>query len=342
MAEHRTTENITTEKLKSEKIKQTELRNVILDVDTGSDDAIAIMLALRREAVKVRAICTVSGNLPVDNTTDNTLRLLWSLGADIPVYRGLSAPLVRDVYQTADAQPKLETVIDGETVRMHENQLNLPESEFNANATPAVFYYRRALTAPEEPIHIITTGPLSNLGTVLSLWPELAANIASLTIMGGGNGVYNNQYGEGNFRKDPEAAQIVLDSGCLPTIVSLDATHRAIITEAEIGKLRSLGSFSSRFSADLLEQRMKLHTKTQPLFLPDSATLHDAVAVGAFIDPEILQDVREVYCQIGLTGYARGHCSLDRREGPNKPNCRFAMSADRERFIELLLSTFEN
>lgn len=315
-------------------------KKVILDVDTGSDDAIAIMLALLSPEIEVQAICTCNGNVDIGHTTDNTLRLLWRMGRNVPVYKGVPAPLVKRLYRERIVETKLEAVIDGKVVKMHDDQLNLPDSGFVAEVTPAVFYYKEALTNAEEPINIITTGPLSNLATVLSLWPELSLRIGSLTIMGGGYWIYNAGYAEGNFWHDPEAAQIVLNSGIVPTIVPLDATHQAIITNDEIEVLRSQGNFCSEFAAGLLEQRMKLHTVNQPLHLPDSATMHDVVAVAAFLDPEVLMDVRDVRCVIGFTGYAEGHCAFDRRESREKPNCRFAMSADRERFVERFLKTF--
>lgn len=315
-------------------------KKVILDVDTGSDDAIAIMLALLSPEIEVQAICTCSGNVDIGHTTDNTLRLLWRMGRNVPVYKGVPAPLVKRLYRERIVETKLEAVIDGKVVKMHDDQLNLPDSGFVAEDTPAVFYYKEALTNAEEPLNIITTGPLSNLAAVLSLWPDLAGRIGSLTVMGGGYRIYNEGYAEGNFWHDPEAAQIVLNSGIVPTIVPLDATHQAIITSDEIEVLRSQRNFCSEFAAGLLEQRMKLHTVNQPLHLPDSATMHDVVAVAAFIDPEVLKDVRDVRCVIGFTGSAEGHCAFDRRESREKPNCRFAMSADRERFVKRFLETF--
>ncbi|ETA81423.1 nucleoside hydrolase [Youngiibacter fragilis] len=315
-------------------------KKVILDVDTGSDDAIAIMLAMLSPEIEVQAICTCSGNVDIGHTTDNTLRLLSRMGRNIPVYRGLPEPLVKKLHNERSVTKKLEAVIDGKVARMHDDQLNLPDSIYREQEIPAVFYYKEALTNAEDPLNIITTGPLSNLATVLSLWPDLAGRIGSLTIMGGGHKIYNNNYAEGNFWHDPEAAQIVLNSGIVPTLVPLDATHQAIITSDEIEVLRSQGNFCSEFAAGLLKQRMKLHTANQPLHLPDSATMHDVVAVAAFLDPEVLMDVRDVRCAIGFTGSAEGHCAIDRRESREKPNCRFAMSADRERFVKRFLETF--
>lgn len=172
--------------------------------------------------------------------------------------------------------------------------------------------------------------------------PDIINKVSNLIIMGGGYNVSNVGYAEANFWQDPEAAQIVLDSGIKPTLVPLDATHTAIITKEEIDRLRANNNFCSSFAADLLEQRMILHTTIQPLYLKDSATVHDALAVAALIDPKVLEDVREVNCTVCFTGSAEGHCVLDRRESPDKSNCKFAFSANRERFVELLIKTYSN
>jgi len=104
-------------------------KKVILDVDTGSDDAIAIMLAMLSPEIEVQAICTCSGNVDIGHTTDNTLRLLSRMGRNIPVYRGLPEPLVKKLHNERSVTKKLEAVIDGRCARMHDDQLNPPDSK---------------------------------------------------------------------------------------------------------------------------------------------------------------------------------------------------------------------
>lgn len=313
---------------------------VILDVDTGSDDAVAILLALLAKDLEVTAICTSWGNVDIDHTTDNTLRIISAMGLNVPVYRGLSNSLVKNLYDGRRTTFRLEAVVEGEIVELHAGTLDLPETERQAEAMPAVFFYKQALTDSLAGLDIITTGPLTNLAVVLSLWPELAKKINSLTCMGGGHMVYNEQHGEGNFWHDPESAQIILDSGVMPTLVPLDATHQAVITADEIAALRAQGSMPAKFAADLLDDRRVYHNQNQPLPVADAATLHDAVAVAAFIDPAVLTDVKTVHIDIGFSGASDGHCSFDRREGAAPPNCHFALGADRERFVQLVLNTY--
>lgn len=317
-------------------------RKVILDVDTGSDDAIAIMLALQSPELEVVAICTCWGNTSLEYTTLNTLRLLARMGKDIPVYRGLPDALVKSLcLERVDREP-LELVVDGKKVRMHAHEFDLPHTHKKAENLTAPFFYKNYLSESKEPIYIVTTGPLSNLGFALSLWPELADQIAGLTIMGGGYKVNNIRYAEANFWQDPEAVKIILNSGVKPLLVPLDATHRAYITEEEIEVLRKIGSFESEFAVELLGPRQIMHDYLQPLDVPHAATVHDAVAVAAFIDENVLDQVKEVHLDIGIGDSAEGHCTFDRRQNSEAPNCRFAFSAHRERFIELLLNRFQN
>lgn len=315
-------------------------KRVILDVDTGSDDAIAILCAILSPELEVEAICTTWGNTTIENTTDNTLRLLSRIGSEIPVYRGAHTALAKYLSPERDIDGSYEAVIDDELVKMHDDHLKLPESRFIAQSLPAVFFYIDYLSATTEDIHIVATGPLSNLGMALAMEPSLVKKISSLTIMGGGYNVTNvTPFAEANFWSDPEAAQIVLDSGIEPLIVPLDATHKAIITQAEIDQLKSQGNFCSEFSASLLEQRLRLHKATTPLEIVDATTVHDALAVAALINEDFLNDVRAVKISMVFAGSAEGHCVLDRRERPDEANCRFAFSSNRDMFVSYLIHT---
>lgn len=315
-------------------------RKVILDVDTGSDDAIAIMCTLNSGELETVAICTVWGNAEVEFTTDNTLRLLSRMGKRIPVYAGAPTALVKYLSPERCVDGTCQAVIDGKVVRIHDKHLKLPESGFSKEETPAPFFYMDYLSGLKEPADIIAVGPLTNLGIALSLKPEISAKIRRLVIMGGGYRTGNvTGYGEANFWHDPEAAQIVLDSGVTPLIVPLDATHEAVITKKEIGELRENKTFCSEFAADLLLQRMAVHTAAQPLYLKDSATVHDALAAAALIDMDMLKEVRGEHVRLCFSGIAEGRCVIDRRETGLSPNCLFAYSAHREKFVAFLLKT---
>lgn len=317
-----------------------EKRKVILDVDTGSDDAIAIMCALLSQELEVAAVCTVWGNTEVEYTTDNTLRVLTQMGMDIPVYAGASTALVKYLSKERCVDGTCKAVIDGKEVRIHDEHLKLPEAKYQKKSLPAPFFYLDYLAEATEPVDIIAVGPLTNLGIALSLNPDIVSGIHQMVIMGGGSMAANlTAAAEANIWHDPEAAEIVLESGVNPVFVPLDATHEAVITKDEIAGLRENGNFCSRFAAELLEQRMAVHNAIQPLHLKDSATVHDALAVACVVDGSLLRDVREESVRVCFSGAGEGHLVMDRREKREKANCRFAYSADREGFVRYLNRT---
>lgn len=315
-------------------------RKVILDVDTGSDDAIALMCALRSQELDVVAICTVWGNTKVEYTTDNTLRLLTQMGYNIPVYAGAPTAIAKYLAEERCVDGTCKAVVDGKEVRIHDEHLKLPEAVYLKKKIPAPFFYLDYLAEINEPVDIIAVGPLTNLGIALSLNPDIISGIHQLVIMGGGSRVANvTTSAEANIWHDPEAAEIILESGVNPVFVPLDATHEAIITKNEIDDLRKNDNFCSRFAAELLDQRMIVHNAIQPLHLKNSATIHDALAVAYVVDETLLKDIREESVRVCLSGAGEGHLVMDRRENKDNVNCRFAYSADREGFVRFLNNT---
>ncbi len=316
-------------------------KKVILDVDTGSDDAIAICAAILSPDLDVEGICTVWGNLEVPLTTANTLRVLHALGSNVPVYKGCPNAMVKYLAGDRIDAPPPNIIIDGKEFRMHTKKLDLPDSPRKEESKNAVAYYIETLRAAAQPITIIPVGPLTNLGVALSIAPDIISGIEEIVIMGGADRQGNvTLCAEANVWHDPEAAQIILNSGAKVRFVPLDATHAACLTADDCKKLRALGTFAGSFSASLLEQRILIHTHSQPLDIPDAAAVHDALAVCAVIDPSVLEDVQEVNVSIGLRDFGEGRTVIDRRLNPETPNCKFAFNGNRLRFAQLLLDIF--
>lgn len=280
-------------------------RKIILDVDTGSDDAVAIMTAALAPELDLLGITTVHGNLPLEYTTDNTLRVVQLLGMDIPVYAGCPYPLVQDLLPgrrvNADEVPK-ETIIDGKVVAVHDKQLPLPEATIRPQKEHAVTWLLRTLLESEEKITLIPVGAMTNIATVLRLDPRVKDHIDEIILMGGGIHIHNRAYrSETNFYNDPEAAKIVLHSGVKVTLVTLDATHSAWFGYEEVDKLRALHTKAADFAAEMLYHRIYAANLTGARKEPKSA-LHDVLAVCAAIDPTILDDVRHETCDVDISG----------------------------------------
>jgi inosine-uridine nucleoside N-ribohydrolase len=309
------------------------LTKLILDVDTGTDDAIAIMLAALDPRLELLAVTTVAGNASIDHTTENTLRVLQHIGADVPVHRGAPGPLLPStaVRDHADAGP-----------RIHGDYLDLEPARSSAQQTPAAQFLVDAF-ADDSDVTLVPTGPLTNVATALRLDPGLAQRIPRLVLMGGGHVRANaTAAAEYNIWADPEAARIVLQSGIRElVVVPLDATHEALVTGADCDRLAALGTPAGTAAAAIIRQRIGGYGAIQPPAIPDSAPVHDAVCVAHLIDPDVIA-TREAHVDVELRGeLTRGRTVVDLRPIPVKPpNARWAYGADRGRFFDLLLYAF--
>lgn len=318
------------------------LRKIILDVDTGSDDAIAIMTAILSGRLDVLAVTTCFGNVPLPHTTDNTLHVIDHIGARVPVYAGCAHPLVRDLLPgravNAEEIPK-ETIVDGKVVAVHDKVLPLPDPVSRAQEENAVVWLLRTLKNTKEKITLIPVGPLTNIATVLRLDPSVKENIDEIILMGGGVNIHNRAYrSETNFFNDPEAAKIVLKSGVKTTLVTLDATHSVWFGYDDADKLESVGTKAAAFAAQMLRHRIYAANMTGARKEPYSA-LHDVLAVCAAIDPTVLTDVRHETCDVEISGgLADGMLLTSMRYRYSQPALPtyVAYQADKEKFFAMM------
>lgn len=313
-------------------------KKVILDVDTGTDDSVAIMTALLSPDIQLEAICTTWGNLTIEETTRNTLAVVERMGADVPVYKGCHTAMCKML--VGDRLPRQSRIAyneQGEVIPMHLSDMGLPDPTIKEQPTPATLFYIDYLKKATEPVTLIPVGSLTNLGHAFRIAPEIVRNVEKIVIMGGGNKISNvTMRTEANVWCDPEAAQIVLHSGAEVLWVPLDATHEGCLTLEDCQRFRALNTFAGDFTAELTEHRIKVYGQTQPLSVPDAAPVHDALAVCAVIDPTVLKDVEHVHCEIGFNDFGDGQTIIDRREKPDAPNCWWAYDADRFKFADML------
>src|SRR5258706_6444648 len=192
------------------------MQRFIIDTDPGVDDAHAILMALAHPDTKVEALTTVNGNVGVDKTTANALKILDVAEADVPVYPGCAAPLV---VESRDASYVHGT--DGLGDAGFPESKRKPESEHASNAL-----VRMANESPGE-ITLVAIGPLTNLAVALRLDPDLPSKFKKLLIMGGAihsRGNVENVTAEFNIWADPEAAHVVLTSWPVLSILSWETT----------------------------------------------------------------------------------------------------------------------
>lgn len=312
-------------------------KKLILDVDTGTDDAVAVMLAALHPELDLLACTTVNGNIPVHACTENTLRVLDHVGRpDIPVHEGLARPLVRTDFPV----PRRERDLAG---KYHPDVLPVPATERRKHDTGAVEFLIETYRAATDAIALVPVAPLSNIAAALALDPGFAARVPELIIMGGAHALGNvTPSAEFNIWGDPEAAAMVF-AAPFPkiTLVPLDATHRALITRAQCEALRALGTPAGTAAADFIGHRIAVHDQHQRQGEGGSTPVHDALAVGSLIDPTLIS-TRWLHVAVETFGALTvGRTVIDTHfRGGREPNAAVAFDADAARFADLLLRTF--
>jgi len=299
---------------------------IILDCDPGHDDAIALVLALASPELEVKAVTSSAGNQTPDKTLRNVLRMLTLLKrSDIPVAGGAVKPLMRDLIIADNVHG--ETGLDGPA---------LPEPDFAPQNCTAVELMAKVLRESPEPVTLVATGPQTNVALLLNSHPELHAKIARIVIMGGAMGLGNwTPAAEFNIYVDPEAAEIVFQSGIPVVMAGLDVTHRAQIMADDFERFRAINNPVARTVAELLDFFMEYHKTEKWGF--QGAPLHDPCTIAWLLKPEIFTTARR-WVGVETQGkYTQGMTVVDYYMlTGNEPNTDIMLDIDRQAFVDLL------
>jgi inosine-uridine nucleoside N-ribohydrolase len=262
---------------------------VIIDTDPGVDDAFALLLAMRSPELKIEGITPVAGNVPLELTLPNALRMVEIAGrTDIPVAAGAKAPLMRRLVTAAYAHG--ENGLGGAV---------FPEPKTKPVAEPAAEFIRQAVRKYPGEITLITVGPLTNVAAALNADAELAGMVRGLVMMGGSlSGGNITPAAEFNVYVDPEAARIVFQSGIPITMVGLDVTRKTSLTDDHVHQLEAAKTQVSLAAAKIGRNAID-HTRSQGFLV--GPNMHDSLAVAAFLDPSILK-WKEYYVDVETTG----------------------------------------
>ncbi|MEM4281697.1 MAG: nucleoside hydrolase [Candidatus Caldarchaeum sp.] len=303
---------------------------VVLDMDPGVDDALAIMVAVNSHELEVLGITTVSGNVHVDKTSVNALRVLDVLGVkDIPVYRGAAKPLVKNL-ETAEW-------VHGED-GLGDAGLPPPKRQ----PIPGAVKFLVETLMDEHGVTLVATGPLTNVALAFLLEPELPKKLEKMIIMGGA--FMLTPYGHGNttpvsefnVHVDPEAANIVFQSGVNPLCVGLDVTTDPATTlkPQDLERLRSSSSPTAKTAAEIMKKFVDRFGFMQ---------LHDPMAVAAAIDHTLFKTTSGhvyVVCDEGIT---RGQTIIERRSWvKQEPNAQICYWVDSQRFLKLFFERLQS
>jgi inosine-uridine nucleoside N-ribohydrolase len=301
---------------------------IILDVDTGTDDAVALMVAALSPDIELVGATVVNGNTVLDSCVENTLRVFEWIGMpEVPVFRGMSRPLART--QATQLQP---------ATRIHGDKLDLPEATIAAQPQHAVDWLIDTYLASDGDITLVPVGPLTNIATAIQKEPRILERIPEIVIMGGahdhGNATASAEF---NIWLDPEAARIVVNCGRPIRMVPLDATHRALVSTEDAERLRALGTPAGEAAARFVLKRIDGYDATQPMHRAGAAPVHDALAVCAIIDPTVIT-THHIPVDVETGGFlCDGRTVCDFRFRSRKPaNVHFAMDADEPKFVRML------
>jgi inosine-uridine nucleoside N-ribohydrolase len=303
---------------------------VILDVDTGTDDAVALMVAALSPDIELVGATTVNGNTAVHNCTENTLRVFDWIGLPmIPVHEGMTRPLARP--QMAQLNP---------ASRIHGDLLDVPAAA-TARVQPghAVDWLIDTLLASDGDITLVPVGPLTNIAIAIQKEPRILERIPEIVIMGGAHDHGNSTASaEFNIWLDPEAARIVVNCGRPIRMIPLDATHRALVSLDDCRSLRALGTPAAEAAARFVEKRIEGYDATQPMHRAGAAPVHDALAVCAIIDPTVVT-THFIPVDVETGGeLSVGRTVCDFRFRSRKPaNVHFAMDSDEPKFVRMLM-----
>lgn len=312
---------------------------LILDCDTGTDDAIAIMAAALHPDLELLAVTTVSGNVPLENTTDNSLRVLDHIGRSIPVYAGAPRPLIRDDF------PVPRRVLNGDHP-IHPRELPLPAPTSKAQSKNAVqFLIDTYLDDANSDVVLVAVGPLTNVALALSAEPSLSKRIPRLVIMGGAS-AWGNVSGSAEFNiwADPEAAETVFSAGVGDVLmVPLNATHDAALGLPDCDRFEALGTPAGTASGSIIRHRIKNENGQDDIEHPVTA-VHDALCIASLVNPSVLTEVNEYTVHVETAGhFTVGETILDSRSWRTEPaNARVALRADSRQFSDFLAEAFRD
>jgi pyrimidine-specific ribonucleoside hydrolase len=301
---------------------------LVIDTDPGIDDALAVLLALASPEVDLRLVTTVHGNVELERTTDNALRVLHLAGrADVPVAAGAAGSLVHPQAERAGH-------VHG-TAGL--GGVQLPPSPAPVDRRPAVVALAEVLMTSPTPVTVAAIGPLTNIALLLHVFPEAAARIGRLVVMGGSAARGGNVTAAAEFNvwADPEAAQVVFGS-TLPTVmVGLDVTLPTVLGEEDIARFAAAGPIGAQAAAIL--QQYLAHARIA--YGTSGVVVHDALALTEAIAPGTLTTVhRHVVVDTGL-GAGRGQTLVDRRTVSASPTAvEVAEGVDSAAAVEFLVS----
>lgn len=265
-------------------------------MDPGIDDAVALLIALHSPELEILAVTTANGNVDVNSSTCNALRIIEAVGKKVPVARGASRPLFKPFIHSRQIHGR-----DGL------GNLDLRAPRMKKSRLRALNMIEMLVqTHRKKEITIVATAPLTNIAILLEMEPTMVDTLDKIVLMGGMYGVVKNArgnttpYAEFNFYCDPEAANIVLNSGASVIAAGLDVTmnSRCAVRKDVLEKISMLGGRTAEIAAKILSYQVRRYGLSY---------IHDVFALVALLHPSMFKFVD---CRVGVddSGKFRGRC----------------------------------
>ena len=298
---------------------------MVIDTDTGSDDAVALMLALGNPAVDVLAITTVAGNVPLPLATKNAITTAAVMGASVPVHEGHTAPLLRDLGTAQNVHG--EDGMGGAPIPQ-----NIPKP---AGSDAVQQLIELGKKHPGE-ITLVTLGPLTNVAAALIQDPLTLSRYKKIYLMAGSPEGWGNVSAgaEFNIWCDPESFKIVMRSGTPVVLVGWNISRLfAVIGDAEKEELRKIGTPRAAFTIDI-NKDVEIFCRTVTNL--DGFDLPDPITMTVAIDPSMVTESEMVHVDVSCSEETRGTLILDRRASAKSANAEVIWAVDRSKFLNQL------
>ncbi|MEH2250628.1 nucleoside hydrolase [Nostoc sp.] len=320
---------------------------VIVDTDGGVDDALALIMALNSPQLDLKAITVVAGNINVNQAANNVLRVVSIVQPNtLPIVaKGCEKPLVKPIFNAAgihgaDGLGELDRFKEADGTPRY------PKLTIEPSTENAVDLLLKTVQEYGDSLTIIALGPLTNVATAIQRAGATMKKIGRIVIMGGAVTVPGNitAAAEFNFFVDPDAAQIVVESGIPLTLVGLDVTRKALLPRQVVeDNFQRHPSKVTQFIADCTEFYMGFHRDNEGFY---GCYLHDPLAMAVAIDPSLVK-TESLYIMVETEGrFTTGMSLADRRDRRdnkvNPPNVEACLDVDTERFMQLFAQLSNN
>jgi inosine-uridine nucleoside N-ribohydrolase len=317
-------------------------RNVIIDCDTGLDDAVALLLAIRSPELDVIGITCVNGNVSLDKVIKNTLCVVEHSGMDIPVYAGARTALIPDKSKNNAYHVHGKDGLGG---------IPFPGPTTSIMPQHAVDFIVETIMNAEEPIDWITLGPLTNAALALLKEPRISRRVRMLTMMAGGvNAGNTTPTAEFNVYADPEAARVVFDNDIPKTMVPLDPLwDGGFLTKENVKQIADASQHTwCDMASKIFQRTVKLveELNRNPINGVGTVSPPDLFAIAVAIDQKIAV-IQENYVSLEIRGeFTRGMTVLDKRvyyrieDQPNRRKVKIALSAHQKKYADLVMNTW--